>query len=286
MPPKRRKLELKTLRCKTFSELYFTTFEDYIVPELANCEQIDAENYQYISIDELKLNPRSAENFFLLSQTTFTFATGYKDIENDSVYNYFLSTSNGDLFILQINKHIDESCYKYNKDNPKESLFYYSPLCTKSNQEESAENQSKWSYQFASWLYETQKKRHFRNTLTVDVEIAYGQETTQLVVNFYLSKKIIYDNYHLFMENFPKPNKIVTELMCFLHGIPPTVTKCEDGLSQPAISVDQFYLRACDKQVENSVFDAVILPPIDTLIPTLRTYQESAVSEALIEVFL
>ncbi|KAH9399444.1 hypothetical protein TYRP_017856 [Tyrophagus putrescentiae] len=151
MAPKRKKLNPTTV-----GENHLKNLKEHIFPKLAlQGESPNIDDYQYIGIDQLKLHPKSAPNFVLVSRKTFHFATGLRDVtdtaDNSPVHhNYFLSSSNG-------------------------------------------------------------------------------------------------------------------------------VAKYESSSTQPAISVDKFYSRVCEKQVENSVFDGVVLPPIDALIPTLRTYQESAV---------
>ncbi|KAH9393120.1 hypothetical protein TYRP_006231 [Tyrophagus putrescentiae] len=116
--------------------------------------------------------------------------------------------------------------------------------------------------------------------LIVDVEHRLnGPDTFQLALNFYLSKKIIYNTYDELMENLPKePNTLVTELMHYLYGIESTMKALESTSTQPAmLNVDQFYSRVWEKQVESTVFDDVVLPQNAELIPTLRTFQKSAV---------
>lgn len=246
------------------SDHIMDSLHDYLFTSQSGSEcSFGEENYQYCNMDQLKLRPQLAAKYVFMTQKTFRFTGEYHDTDKGTsespISRYLLSDSNGGFYIIQPS----------DLENPSNSVKLEKKSLTADQEPDGGS--STWSYAFSSWLYETQKSPSARQTLRVDAEIF--DET--LILNFYLSKKVIYESYYLFNENYPKPNNIVTDLMYYLHGF--ELSSSDSFETQPALSVDQFYSRACEKQVENSVFDTVILPPLETLIPTLRTYQESAV---------
>lgn len=118
----------------------------------------------------------------------------------------------------------------------------------------------------------------------LSIEANVNLESLTFELNIFLFKRFIINDCTTIPADNPKKNGTILKLMQFFCGYQ---SNNGDVLNKPAssISIDEFYSMVHEKQLEESEFESITLPKLGSLVPTLRSYQESAVCTVINLVF-